>query len=80
MFHHEHDYNHALKRRWPAVTASERRLPLSDPGMYLGPAETHAKRETDQEVAARLAVLEALDPSQARPKPNGTNRGACIHL
>jgi hypothetical protein len=55
-------------------------LPLSDPGMYLGPAETHAKRETEQEVAARLAVLEALDPSQARPKPNGTNRGAGIHL
>jgi hypothetical protein len=80
MFHHEHDYNHALKRRRPAVTASERRLPLSDPGMYLGPAETHAKRETEREVAARLAVLEALDPSQTRPKPNAPNRVDFINL
>ena len=49
-----HDHNHALKRRRPAALASERTLPMSDPGLFLGPAETHAKRETENEVAARL--------------------------
>jgi hypothetical protein len=36
-----------------------------------------AMRETDREVAARLAALEALDPSQERPTPkhNGCNHG-----
>jgi len=81
MFHHD-DYNHALKRRRPAASASERCLPLSDPGMYLGPAETHAKQETERAIAARLAALEFLDPSQKRPtpKPNILNRVAFIDL
>jgi hypothetical protein len=36
-----------------------------------------AMRETDREIAARLAALEALDPSQKRPtpKPDGCNHG-----
>jgi hypothetical protein len=34
-----------------------------------GPAETHARSEVADEVAARLAALEAADPSQARPMP-----------
>ena len=42
---------------------------MSDPGLYLGPAETHATQETKREIAARLAALEALDPSQKRPTP-----------
>jgi hypothetical protein len=44
-------------------------LPLSDPGRFLGHAETHARHETEREIAARLAVLELLDPFQKRPKP-----------
>ncbi len=64
-----HDYNHALKRRRPGARACDRTLPVSDPGIYLGPAETYAKQETEREIAARLAVLEALDPSQKRPTP-----------
>lgn len=77
-----HDYNHALKRRRPAALASERTLPMSDPGLFLGPAETHAKRETENEVAARLALLELMDPSQRRPtpKPNILNNVAFINL
>lgn len=63
------DYNDALKRRRPAAMASERQLPLSDPGQYLGPVEAHAKQETEREIAARLAALELLDPSQKRPTP-----------
>ena len=35
----------------------------------LGPAETYAAQETKREVAARLAALEAIDPSQKRPTP-----------
>jgi hypothetical protein len=82
MMFHQDDYNYALKRRRPAVSASERHLPLSDPGMYLGPAETHAKQETEREIAARLATLELLDASQERPtpKPNILNRVAFIDL
>ncbi len=36
-----------------------------------------AMREVDQEIAARLAALEVLDPSQKRPapKPNPVHRG-----
>ena len=37
--------------------------------MALGPSETHAKQETEREIAARLAALEAIDPSQKRPTP-----------
>jgi hypothetical protein len=40
-----------------------------DGEVSLGKAETHAAQETKREVAARLAVLEALDPSQKRPTP-----------
>ncbi len=64
-----HDYNHALKQRRAGARASERTLPMSDPGLYLGHAETHARHEIEREVAARLAVLEFLDPSQQRPTP-----------
>jgi hypothetical protein len=75
-------YNDSLKTRRRSVCASERQLPLSDPGQYLGPAETHAKQETEREIAARLAVLELLDPSQRRPtpKPNILNRVAFFDL
>ncbi len=77
-----HDYNHALKQQRLGVRASERTLPMSDPGLYLGPAETYAKQETEREIAARLAALEALDPSQKRPtpKPNPFNSTAFIDL
>ncbi len=34
-------------------------------------AATHAKNEVEQEVAARLARLEAADSSQARPRFRG---------
>jgi len=63
------DYNHALKNRRPGARACERTLPMSDPGLRLGPVETYAKQETEREIAARLAALEALDPSQKRPTP-----------
>lgn len=48
----------------------------------LGKAETYAKDETSREVAARLAALEALDPSQKRPtpRPNILNNVAFIDL
>ena len=42
---------------------------LDDLEACLGPAETYAAQETKREVAARLAALEALDPSQKRPVP-----------
>jgi hypothetical protein len=76
------DYNHALKSRRPGVRASERTLPMSAPGLRLGPAETYAKQETEREIAARLAALEALDPLQTRPtpKPNILNRVSFIEL
>ena len=55
---------------------------MSDPGLYLGPAETHAAQETKREIAARLAALEALDPSQKRPtpKPSILNSVAFVKL
>ncbi len=34
-----------------------------------GRDETHAKHETAEAVAVRLALLEAADPSQRRPVP-----------
>ena len=76
------DYNDSLKQRRPGVRASERTLPMSDPGLCLGPAETYAKQETEREIAVRLAALEALDPSQKRPtpKPNILNRVDYIDL
>ena len=76
------DYNHALKNRRPGARASERTLPMSAPGLYLGPAETHAAQETKREIAARLAALEALDPSQKRPtpKPSILNSVAFVKL
>ena len=46
----------------------EQPMPV-DGEVSLGKAETHAAQETKREVAARLAVLEALDPSQKRPTP-----------
>jgi hypothetical protein len=39
-----------------------------------GSAAALAQREVDQEVAARLVALEALDPSQKRPTPNANIR------
>lgn len=76
------NYNRDLKNRRFGARASERTLPMSDPGLYLGPAETHAKQETEREIAARLAVLELLDPSQQRPtpKPNRLNHVAFTDL
>jgi ribosome maturation protein Sdo1 len=41
----------------------------ADGEVSLGKAETHAKQETEREIAARLAALEAIDPSQKRPTP-----------
>jgi len=38
-------------------------------GVDIGPTETASKQEIESEVVRRLAALEALDPSQARPKP-----------
>jgi len=53
-----------------------------DGEVSLGEAETYAKRETEREIAARLAALEALDPSQKRPtpKPNPLSSVAFIDL
>jgi len=53
-----------------------------DGEVSLGTAETYAKQETEREIAARLAALEALDPSQKRPtpKPNILNNVAFIDL
>ena len=47
-----------------------------------GPAETHARSEVADEMAARLAALEAADPSQARPAPrrNIIGRVAFLNL
>ena len=56
---------------------------LHDCGLFTdGEAETYAKQETEREVAARLAALEALDPSQKRPtpKPSPLNSVAFIDL
>jgi hypothetical protein len=53
-----------------------------DGEVSLGKAETYAKQETERDIAARLAALEALDPSQKRPtpKPNILNNVAFIDL
>jgi hypothetical protein len=56
---------------------------LHDCGLFTdGEAETYAKQETEREVAARLAALEALDPSQKRPaaKPSPLSSVAFIDL
>ena len=68
------DYNHSLKQRRAGITASERAAEAkqTEQGVRLGPAETHAKQETEREIAARLAALEALDPSQTRPTPKAS--------
>jgi len=66
---HDDDYNDALKQRRTGITATEREAEMDESGLFLGRAETHAKHETEREVAARLAVLELLDPSQRRPTP-----------
>lgn len=52
-------------RAWEQV---EQPMPGDDEAS-LGFAETYAKQETEREIAARLAALEALDPSQKRPTP-----------
>jgi len=74
----------ALRHRQLSRQAWERlEQPMpSDGGLSLGEAETYAKRETEREIAARLAALEALDPSQKRPtpKPNPLNSVAFIDL
>ncbi len=45
-------------------------------GRQEGREETYAKRDTEDAIAARLALLEAADPSQQRPTPkdNANNR------
>ena len=53
------DYGHDTKQH----------PPLRGLKMALGPSETHAAQETKREIAARLAALEAIDPSQRRPTP-----------
>ena len=53
------DYGHDTKRH----------LLLRGLKMAIGPSETHAAQETKREIAARLAALEAIDPSQRRPTP-----------
>jgi hypothetical protein len=83
---HENDYNYALKTPRVGATGRARllcaeqrdgdlRRPNASPG-DIGHIETLVKRETEQAVAARLAALELLDPSQKRPtpKPNILNR------
>ena len=79
------DYNYALKTpRVGGATARPRQARLcsvpsngmasflvgerGSPG-DIGHIETLVKRETEQAVAARLAALELLDPSQKRPTP-----------
>lgn len=89
---HENDYNSGLKsRRLPAAArarllCAEQRdgeipRPDADPG-EIGHIETLVKRETEQAIAARLAALELLDPSQKRPTPraNILNRVDYIDL
>jgi len=92
MIGHENDYNHTLKRPRPRAFAQARllcaeqrdgemRRPGADPG-EIGHVETFVKRETEQAIAARLAALELLDPSQKRPtpKPNLLNSVDYINL
>jgi len=67
----ENDYNDALKRKRPGVTAS---ASASAFNRSLTPTqraacEASADRETNDEIARRLAALEAGDPSQHRPSP-----------
>ncbi len=45
-----------------------------------GQAEIEAMHEIDQEVAARLAALEALDPSQKRPTPKRNRLGRVDYI
>jgi len=45
-----------------------------------GQAEIEAMHEIDQEVAARLAALEALDPSQKRPTPRPNRLGRVDYI
>ena len=74
----------ALRHRQLSRRAWERlEQPMPGAGeVSLGEAETYAKQETEREIAARLAVLEALDPSQKRPtpKPSILNRVDYIDL
>ena len=66
------------RRAWEQL---EQPMP-DDDEISLGKAETYTKQETEREIAARLAALEALDPSQKRPmpKPNTLNNVAFIDL
>lgn len=66
------------RRAWERL---EQPMP-GDGEVSLGEAETYAKQETEREIAARLACLELLDPSQKRPtpKPNILNRVDFIDL
>ena len=80
-----YDNDHcALRHRQLSRRAWERlEQPMPSTGeVSLGEAETYAKQETEREIAARLAVLETLDPSQKRPtpKPNILNRVDYIDL
>lgn len=45
-----------------------------------GQAEIEAIHEIDREVAARLAALEALDPSQKRPTPRLNRLGRVDYI
>jgi hypothetical protein len=78
------NYGRTLRHRQLSRQAWERlEQPMPGDGeVSLGTAETYAKQETEREIAARLAALEALDPSQKRPtpKPNILNNVAFIDL
>ena len=78
------NFGRALRHRQLSRQAWERlEQPMPGNGeVSLGKAETYAKQETEREIAARLAAMEALDPSQKRPtpKPNILNNVAFIDL
>ena len=65
------DYNHSLKHRRPGVRASERTLPTSDPGLYLGPAETYAKQRPSERLPSGWLPWRrlTLHRSDRRPSP-----------
>jgi len=58
--------------------------PVFDDGLHEDvPAGLHAReamREIDQEIAARLASLELLDPSQERPTPRPNRLGRVDYI
>lgn len=70
MLHNDYSPALKLRRRFNQRALEQLERPMPSEGeVSVGEAETYAKQETEREIAALLAALELLDPSQKRPTP-----------